>query len=264
MFGFKFSAQGTAVPLLVTNKHVIDGAISIKLRLSTAHPNDLTGQAQRSGVAEYIITEGLENIILRHPDNLVDLAAIAMGPILNDLVNRGLNGFGVMFSQDDVVTPEELAELDLADPILMAGYPIGLSDYKHNLPIIRQGIIASDPMLPFNGEDHFLIDCACFPGSSGSPVVLNPSPILPDNNGQISFGRRRSALLGLLWGGPVHTSEGKIISRNIPTSTVPVPQVTQMINLGYVISAKKILDLENLFHEERPTQINFSFSHSLI
>lgn len=57
----------------------------------------------------------------------------------------------------------------------------------HNLPILREGTIASDPTVDFNGQEILVADMICMPGSSGSPVV--------SEDGQ--------TLLGILFSGPL-------------------------------------------------------------
>lgn len=261
MFNFITDASaGIGVPLLITNKHVIEGAKSIKLRLSTSSISDNT---TKDGIAEYLINSGLENVTIQHPNKDVDLAAICIGPILQDMSNRGLAGFGNMFSERDIITPSELESTAIAEDILMVGYPTGLSDYKHNSPITRRGIIASDPTIPFDGKDHFLIDCACFPGSSGSPVVTKEQNFFVDTQGNLVAGKKRSALIGVLWGGPTYTSEGKIIVRNIPANATPIPQLPQMINLGFVISATRILDLKDcILDQQNAGEITFKLTYT--
>jgi len=259
LFGFMIDKENLA-PILVTNKHVLEGAETVKLRISTSAQGDYE---TRGGIAEYLIKSGLEQMIIEHPDPKIDLAAICIGPIFNDLMSRKLFGYGNMFLETDIITQTELNEISVADDILMVGYPIGLSDNKHNLPIVRRGIIASDPNLPFDGKEQFLIDCACFPGSSGSPIVTKEHFFLTDATGPILASKKRSALIGILWGGPVHTSQGEIIVQNVPTAAVPIPLIPQMVNLGYVINASKILDLKALVTSK--TEIpEITFEHSFL
>ena len=54
----------------------------------------------------------------------------------------------------------------------MIGYPIGLIDEYNNKPIVRKGITATTYNIDYNGKKEFLIDIACFPGSSGSPIFI--------------------------------------------------------------------------------------------
>lgn len=248
MFGFMLD-QTTGAPLLITNKHVIDNAISLRLRISLSDPKNFK---RKVGVATYEITDGLEHVVIPHPSPDLDLAAITLGGIFHHLQSQGLTSYGVMFAENDIATDQELSETSLAESILMIGYPTGLSDEKHNLPIMRQGILASDPQIPFNGKDQFLIDCACYPGSSGSPVLLKEKNIFVGPDGSIGIGRRRSSLLGILFAGPIHTAEGNIVSRAIPTNVVDFAHTKIMINLGYVIPAARILDFKEILKNPSP------------
>lgn len=260
MFGFVFD-EGISIPLLITNKHVIDGVNVLKLRLSLSDPKDFE---TKIGIATYELEGELEHIIMRHPNPELDMAAIALAPLLNHLESEGLAGHGVMFAESDIATKGELAEASLAENILMIGYPIGLSDEKHNLPIVRQGILASDPQIPFNGKDQFLIDCACYPGSSGSPILLKEKNIFMDSEGNIGIGHRRSALIGVLFSGPVHNAKGQIVPQTIPTSTDDLTYTRIMINLGYAIPAARILDFKPIVSSKAPIgEVQFRFRKSL-
>ncbi len=52
----------------------------------------------------------------------------------------------------------------------MVGYPVGLWDSVNNMPILRRGSTATLLDWTYEGRQEFVIDAACFPGSSGSPV----------------------------------------------------------------------------------------------
>lgn len=78
---------------------------------------------------------------------------------------------------------EELADtnkfqnvLNIGDPIITIGYP-QIYDHKNNMPIVRSGIISSDPRLNYSvGEryDGHMMAMEIFstPGASGSPVFV--------------------------------------------------------------------------------------------
>ena len=97
-----------------------------------------------------------------HPEDDVDLAAFNVSGTHHKAYWR-------------TIGPEALA--DFEDPALAAGtqvwfvgYPEGYYDKKHNLPLMRSGIIASQPRVDFDGKPGFIVDGQCLPGSSGSPV----------------------------------------------------------------------------------------------
>lgn len=92
---------------------------------------------------------------------------------------------------NELATPELIQKYDvkIGDEIIVIGFPSlhGLQHPTTNFPIVRRGIIASYIGEPLQdqtnpaGENRirlirgFLIDGAIIPGSSGSPVFLNPT-----------------------------------------------------------------------------------------
>src|ERR1700736_1715142 len=100
----------------------------------------------------------------------------------------------------------------------MVGYPNGLWDEANNYPLIRRGITASHPAVDFQikGVATTVIDAACFPGSSGSPVILHNTGTYSDKKGNTVIGSR-TMLLGVLFSGPTIQADGKIVVRDIPT-----------------------------------------------
>lgn len=126
----------------------------------------------------------------------------------------------------------------------MIGYPIGLHDEVNNLPIFRKGYTASHPALSFNEEGIGLVDMACFPGSSGSPIfILNEGSYR--NSSGVVIGNRL-IFLGILFAGPTYDATGKIIMKEIDTKLTLIPSVEIMTNLGYYIQAKAILDFKEM------------------
>jgi hypothetical protein len=139
--------------------------------------------------------------------------------------------------------PAEWANFLALEEVVMVGYPNGLWDSVNNMPIFRRGITATHLGLDYDGKAEFLIDAACFPGSSGSPVILYNEGAYRGEGDVINFGRRLR-LLGILRAGPLHTAEGDIVIMNVPTSPRPVALTPQMINLGIVIKASRLLEFE--------------------
>jgi hypothetical protein len=128
----------------------------------------------------------------------------------------------------------------------MIGYPNGLWDKKNNLPIVRRGITATPPYIDFDGRPDFIIDCACFPGSSGSPVILFNQGGYPAKNGNFVIGGRVK-LLGILWGGPQYLAPGVIRAVPVPTASQPVAISRIPNNLGYCVKAEQLLAFEEHF-----------------
>jgi len=140
------------------------------------------------------------------------------------------------------LSKDDLADVGPLQDIVLIGYPIGVWDSKNNLPIARQGVLATDPSVDYEGKKEFMIDAACFPGSSGSPVLLFNQGSYSTRSG-ITVGNRLK-FLGIVYGGPQYTTEGKIIIKNIPTKLEP--RVRNMIpaNMGLVLKSTLLDDFE--------------------
>ncbi len=137
----------------------------------------------------------------------------------------------------------------------MVGYPIGLWDKTNNLPIIRRGISATHPGIDWEGKSIQIADIACFPGSSGSPVLIVDEGSYKSKSGGMVLGSDRIVLLGALYAGPQWTAEGDVKIREIPTSRERITVETGvMIHLGYIVKAKEILTLgehmKNVFQSQ--------------
>jgi len=131
----------------------------------------------------------------------------------------------------------------------MIGYPNGIWDEKNNMPIIRRGITATSPKYDYNGLPIFVIDCACFPGSSGSPVLIFDQGGYMDAKGNLNLGGSRVLLLGALFAGPQHVAEGEIKTIDVPLQHVPISLSKIPNNLGFVVKANKIHDFKAILQK---------------
>ncbi|MEG0919696.1 MAG: hypothetical protein RSE61_07210 [Anaerovoracaceae bacterium] len=129
------------------------------------------------------------------------------------------------------------------EDLIMIGYPTGICDEYNNKPIIRKGISATHIKNNFEGKSEFLIDMACFPGSSGSPVFALIDKMNVENN-TISWGKRLF-FVGVLHAGPQHTVVGEV--RQV-TGIQTVAQIPN--NLGCVVKASELKVLENILYKK--------------
>lgn len=107
----------------------------------------------------------------------------------NEEVDIAIIPFGLDSQKDDVKTipdnmfvpTERLFELY---DVFFLSYQPGIEPQKRVSPVIRTGTISV-----MNDDKTFYIDASAFPGNSGSPVFLKPSPIRYDEKGKgISIG----------------------------------------------------------------------------
>ncbi|MDE0303409.1 MAG: serine protease [Albidovulum sp.] len=229
-------STGSRVPVLITNRHVVEGFQNFRIVLSTESDARLA-KPERRRILEY---DQLDKIVVFHENRSIDLAAILLRPILDQNVNDGSTIYLEEISVNDFLTEDIASKLRFVEDVLVVGYPQGQWDRTRNLPLFRRGITASPAMLDYNGESKFLIDCSIFPGSSGSPVFLYNFPAYIEN-GKVSFGERCS-LLGVVSSMLTHDVEGKVVEVDIPT-TVTVTKSPMPSNLGVVIRAREILNL---------------------
>jgi len=227
------------IPCIVTNKHVVAGAKRGVFHLT------LQGHDGLPKLGEYVTFsfDNFESMWVGHPDPSIDLAIFLIGPILNSAKEQGKALHIAPLGNAIIASKELLDSLPSMEEIIMIGYPNGIWDAKHNLPIIRRGITATHPRLSYNGKPEFLIDAACFPGSSGSPVFLANIGSYVSPEGALCTGSR-IALLGTLYAGPQHTATGEVIVVEVPTDTRAMAISTIPNNLGLVIHASKLLDFE--------------------
>lgn len=119
------------------------------------------------------------------------------------------------------------------------GYPNGIFDSFHKLPVFRRGVAATDPSIDYEGEKCFLIDAPCFPGSSGSPVFsYENGTFSTDEEGYLT---RYSGFIfmGILSAGYQNSINGRTNRAEIVQSDMPN-------NLGIVIKASCLDDFKPL------------------
>lgn len=229
----------TEIPVIVTNKHVVKGALQGRIILTGTKRDGYPDPSIKFPV----IFDNFESMWIPHPDPKIDLSIMPLAPVITQAQQKKFNAFIRWFDSSVIPSADGLKQLTAVEEILMIGYPIGIWDEVNNYPIFRKGITATHPGLNYDGRDEFMIDAACYPGSSGSPVLIfNPQGYTTREGGTIFSSR--IILMGILYGGPEYNAEGQI-------SIVPIPQrqdtiaLTRIpINLGNVIRSSKLLDFE--------------------
>jgi hypothetical protein len=239
-FFFLYSIRGeNNVPVLVTNKHVVMNAKLGRLVFTIATEEN----SPKYGETLSYIIQDFEKSFIFHPDENVDLCIMPMFPVIEDARARHKK---ILFtiSLDETIIPsiEQVRNLSALEDVIMVGYPNGLWDEANNLPIIRRGITAVHPKFDYNHKTDIVVDIASFPGSSGSPICIFNQGSYANGNG-INIGNR-FLLLGILYAGPQQTAIGEIQTVTIPTSVVPIARTNVMMNLGYAVKSRRLLDFK--------------------
>ncbi|MCX2709046.1 S1 family peptidase [Pseudomonas sp. DCB_BG] len=242
--GFLYKAtkttDGAFVPVFLTNKHVIENATEATIIFSILKPDgtDIEKLVE-------ITIDNLPAIIVNHPNEDVDLCAILADPFVDQLVRNNYSLSVVAITPDLLASREFMNGLLPLEQVTMIGYPNGIWDHHNNGAIARRGSIATMPEHDYHGKKQFVVDMACFNGSSGSPVFLANFGEFATRDGSFVTGSRVN-LLGILYAGPQHTA--KVLGASAENENSP-PIARIPNNLGYVIKAEEILPLEKLILE---------------
>ncbi len=246
--GFFYSLDRTGdqyVPVIVTNKHVVEGATRGRFILTLDNGAD----GPHVGRSKAFVLDNFQARWFPHPDRDVDLCVMPIAPLLRQAEQANTKFFFVPLNRDLIPTDADLHDMQGLESVVMVGYPNGLWDRANNLPIFRKGVLASDYKRDWNGKKEFLIDAACFPGSSGSPVLLFELGSYSTRNALVMGSRIK--LLGVLYAGPQHTIHGDIEVVTVPTQQKPIAVATIPINLGIVIKAEQLSAFEGKLKHPR-------------
>lgn len=187
--------------LLVTNKHVLphegdDSPVFVKISSLDAEktsvlPTEKTASRVKLTEIEIHIFDEIGAFLPSvkiHPRGY-DIAAI---DITSDIEQNKLLGFSRLSASilaENSNPPEGMRALParLGDQVYILGFPSGIYDPRNLYPILRLGMISTNPRFDFvfSGQlqkeygfpesiKGFLIDAAVFPGSSGSLVLRKP------------------------------------------------------------------------------------------
>lgn len=241
-FTFHNPEKSRTLPVLITNKHVVKGAITGEffVHLGKAQPD---GQLDATPESATFSLDEFEQRWIPHPGD-ADLCAMLVKPLLDSVSASGKTLFQFSLVEELVPTESELRALSATETVVMVGYPVGLWDETNNFPVLRRGMTASHPYFDFNGKPEAVLDIAAFPGSSGSPVLIL------DQTSQFSdvlvrLGKPRTYLLGVLFGGPQIDAQGRIEIVDIPTAMESRIQTKVMVHLGYYVKAKELQVLKH-------------------
>lgn len=234
--------------LLITNKHVFEGAEAMTVTFHVRKPdvNEPSGEVitWEFDIRPFMLTP--------HPDPEVDLCCINIAVPLQEMQHRtGKRAFFCAAQRTNLPTAAQWADFDAIEEVMMVGCPNGIFDAANNIPIVRRGVTATSLGRLYNGKQQFMVDMACFPGSSGSPVWMFDDDGYRDRTtGKWKEGAQRLALVGVLFAGPVIAADGGIYvaSGSIPGAAV---EVRTPMHLGYCIRATQIASLEDVFLKAR-------------
>jgi len=237
---------------IVSNKHVItnfpDATIYFIPR--SYGGNDLFGQVTCAKVEDW------RNHWVLHPSPDVDVAILPFTEITqatapNPAVSNGVFNIGnVGWPTTSMLTTNNLRQFQAIESVVFLGYPSGVYDTTHTLPISRQGTTASPLTVDFLGRRCFAVDAAVFPGSSGSPVFLyNPIGYLDSHGGMM---QSRVLLVGIIAENYYVNAENVFTLRQVPSDWTGTFTNAQPFNLGIAFRSDTILELLDQYRHTHP------------
>lgn len=233
----------TYVPVIITNNHVVENSIETQFEfcLQDDNGNPIDNKS-------YTITYS-GNMWIQHPDKDIDLRCLPFANVLRELEKRQVKVFYIPLEVRLIAKTEQLESLSAMEDVIMIGYPTGLSDNYNHKPIIRKGITATHLKKNYQGKKEFLVDMACFPGSSGSPIfILNEGAYHIGND---LYAGSRIIFVGILYGGPQYSATGNFVLMNLPNMPQPRSLTPIPMNLGVAIKAELILAFEEKLSNQK-------------
>ena len=180
-------SQDGVVPFLVTNRHVLEGQLSIVFSLKKIGTNDL----------KYIDVKCVNatNIPLYrfHANPDIDIAVLCLNAEALIKFNVEFPAFDI---DKDAMTSAELREKGCDDGTLvyMLGFTLGFVNAGSKEPLCRLGCVARMSEEQVNQQKNILVDIQNFPGNSGSPLITRPEFFSVDR----SIALDRCVLLGVV------------------------------------------------------------------
>jgi hypothetical protein len=229
------------IVLTATNKHVINDCDRIEAFCHLANASEPETPSGKFAAVR-IAVQPAE--ILMHPDPNVDLCLLGLSDLIDRTHSAGTPLFLRALSARDVPTSEQWAAFDAIENVMMIGCPRGIYDEANNLPIVRRGITATSLGKNYDSRAEFMVDMACFPGSSGSPIFINEIGYIDRKTNSYMMDARRLFFVGVLYAGPLITNKGEIKFGSIPTV-----EVAAMMHLGQVIRSDMMLAFDSLVKE---------------
>lgn len=219
---------------IISNKHVLSASSQFNIGFIKKKKN--SNEPEMGEIKSYRF-QYLNSFVELHPEKDVDIGII---DITGFIEKEKDDIYCQMLDYSMLATCEE-DFLHVAQSTIFIGYPDGRYDTSTNLPLVRSAIIASHPYLDYDSRKIFIIDGQVFPGSSGSPVLINPfkerwiSGYMPMDEPPI-------LVLGIVAQTMIRNNKLQVLD----TKQIDNAQVQEVLGLGIVFkstSIKEVLDI---------------------
>lgn len=244
-FVFIHTYQESNYPFIVTNKHVVQGAIKGGL---TFIKKD--GEDAKIGDAFRLEIDDFNEVWRGHDDVEIDITVAPLAHLEKHIKSLGVDIFYRNISAELIPNDEAMKEIDALEDVVFIGYPNGIWDSKNYTPIMRKGTTATPIQINFEGREVFLIDASVFGGSSGSPVFIYNSGSYATKNGPTKVGTK-IYFIGVVSAVYHRNEANEIVIIPIPTSDKLFSVSKEMIDLGVVYKANTVTEAIEQYINER-------------
>ena len=240
----RYFPDKTNINAIVTNNHVVDGYDYAEITLAGIDENGMPDDKNHVTIT----INDLQKRRISHPDKNIDVCLLFVNDKVEEYEKAGKPVYYKALGTEMTLLPTDYDSLTSIEDVIMIGYPNGIMDTYNNKPVVRKGITATSLKLDYNGTPDFMVDIACFYGSSGSPVFLRKEGLAKETTDKgLTIGLSPSySLLGIIHSMSIAKASGEIVVKEIPTSMKPIVETTIPLNLGQVTKAKKILEIFDL------------------
>lgn len=234
----------TNINAIVTNNHVVDGYDYAEITLAGIDENGMPDDKNHVTIT----INDLQKRRISHTDKNIDVCLLFVNDKIKEYEKAGKSVYYKAVGTEMTLLPTDYDSLTSIEDVIMIGYPNGIMDTYNNKPVVRKGITATSLKLDYNGTPDFMVDIACFYGSSGSPVFLRKEGLAKETTDKgLTIGLSPNySLLGIIHSMSIAKASGEIVVKEIPTSMKPIVETTIPLNLGQVTKAKKILEIFDL------------------
>jgi hypothetical protein len=240
-FFFVFQTNKGSIPVIVTNRHVIQSAASVTFYFLEADGNKLPVYNKQ----QKITLKKEDLAAFYHPDNTVDLVIIPVNPMLayfeKQKIRISYNPLNETIIPRDSVFNTTVPMEDL----YLVSHPAGLEKELHSLPLISKGSTATPLFLDHNAKKEFLAELPVYDGNAGAPVIVYQSNNITRSDEQMSG--HRIVLAGIY----AATYTKGFHERALPPGKYPADATTtnSYENIGIIIKSQRLRDFVKLLND---------------
>jgi hypothetical protein len=155
---------------LITNKHVLKDLNDVYIKFNSAQ------EPQSKDYKVHLKARNGRVLWTGHPVEFIDVAAFGLSA---SVLNTDEMQYSFFRSDENILNREKMRANGVTegDRVFVLGFPMGLVEPDRQYVICRGGCIARVRDFIEWRTTEFLIDAPVFPGNSGGPVIICPSPI---------------------------------------------------------------------------------------